>query len=257
MPDSKLSKKYTVGLACAMIVVGIGVILKQFVFHRGTVANFPPPGEAANWPCPGPKYTLSMPDSFLSGILEKDQLYTVTSNYYACNHIEKDDLVLYRFSEYAVPVVRLVKAASGDTFHVVKDAKNKRWNLEVNGELVKDGKGEVLWFGSDVPHMLSQYETAFKGRLESDLVILMSNTSPGFADSTNFGVMSLKDIVGKVEPGGNARDLAKLDIVPLPGREISSKKDPKAVSGSKTMNSESKESQQESASEEAESKENL
>lgn len=139
-----------------------------------------------------------MTDGTMAGLIEQGSTYTVFKNYYACHRVQAGDVVLYRFSSKFPPVPRIVRAVPGNKFKLVKDPSKKAWNIQVDGAtLMYEGKPH--FFGVGAPPILALYEKSFKGVLPQNVFILFSNVPPGEIDSANFGVMSLSDIIGKVD----------------------------------------------------------
>jgi signal peptidase S26 family len=150
--------------------------------------------------CPGDVYELEMPDGSMDGLLKQNQKFKVTQNWYACNPLERGDLVYYRFSTSNDPIVRVLRAIPGDEFEVLRDEKYGAWNIKVNSDMVMDkASGEPYYFGAKPTATLSLYEKANKGKLQEGDVIVLSNVPPGSNDSGLFGVANVADIVGKVE----------------------------------------------------------
>jgi hypothetical protein len=202
-------------LAIVLIVIALGLFAVRFIKFGPQVVELPRAGSPDKGACPGEKLTLKMQDEHMSGILEKDELYTVTQNYYACNKVAKDDLVLYRFSESLPPVVKTVKAVAGDTFKTNYDKVKRQWSLDINGETVKDVDGQVYYFGNENPTMIGLYEKQLKNTLAEGQLILLSSRPPGNSDSTRFGLANVIDVIGKVEKGGSG-SVVEIGLKPMP-----------------------------------------
>lgn len=140
---------------------------------------------------------MKMPDELMAGLIERDQTIFLEKGYYACNSPVPGDAAYYRYAETRDPVVKRVVAVEGDKFKVVKDAAAGRWNLEVNGELVK-GRDGVYFFGGQPPPTLSLYEKPRDGVLKKGEVILFSYVPPGREDSGFFGLASTSDLLARV-----------------------------------------------------------
>lgn len=194
-----------VGIILAFVVIAVVVLRKKPATEESIPDVQGPPAKQfsfiidANTPCPGPEIKYRMTDVSMVGLIEKDQEVDVIINYFACNPILKDQLVLYRFSGAMDPVLRKVVAVEGDTFKVQKDTKHKAWNLLVNGKIVKDRSGEPHYFGFDKPPTLSLYEAPRKGKLQKDETIVFTSQPPSEKDSGTFGLTSKADMVGLVK----------------------------------------------------------
>ncbi len=200
--------------------------------------------------CPGPEVAFNMTDVYMRGVVEEGKQVKVRLNWYACNSIERGDVVLYRYSGKFSPVIKRVVGVPGDSFHLVKDKKNKAWNLDINGKLVQSQlSAEPYFFGAEETATLILYEKPRKGKLGKGEVILFSSFPPGDRDSGLFGLISTKDVIGKVEvlhskiestenlkPGANSNGESHLN----PGGEGSGNlgpTNPALKSGTKVKNS--------------------
>jgi hypothetical protein len=141
---------------------------------------------------------FTMNDVYLQGIIEKGQKYEVILNYYKCHHIQRDDIVLYSFSQSLEPVIKKVVAVGGDNFDVTKDDQHHAWNLKVNNLIIRTPGLENYYFGSETPPTLALYIKPRRGVLKQNEVIVLSTVSPGNTDSGILGVASIRDLVGKI-----------------------------------------------------------
>jgi len=184
----------------ALLLIGLAVYKfaqRHGLGNGGINQELPPIGN--NLPCPGETITRSMEDPYMRGIIEQGQKYRVIMNYYACNPIRKGDYVLHRLSSTLEPTVKIVEGVPGDRFSLVKDKEHNAWNVVVNDDMVKRN-GKPYFFGAPTAPTMSLYEKAQKGLLQKGDIILLSSWPPGDRDSGIFGVMSVQDVLGKVEP---------------------------------------------------------
>ncbi|HEX4926314.1 MAG TPA: S26 family signal peptidase, partial [Bdellovibrionales bacterium] len=135
-----------------------------------------------------------------SGLVARGQKLKLITDWYLCHQPERGELVYYRFSSQSAPVARVVRAASGDAFHVSRDEQRGAWNLTVNGELLLGPDGTPYFFGAGPASMLAVYEKSNGGRLAEGDLIVLSNVPPGSFDSGIFGVVSRADLVGRLHP---------------------------------------------------------
>lgn len=188
--------KWLYAALVAVILIGVGIIVYFKSGHK------PPPPQiykfGKDMPCPGETLTVTMKDRFMHGIIEEGQQFKVIMNWYACNPLEKDEIVYYRISKTLDPIVKIVRARSGDKFKLVKNKAQGNWNLQVNGEYVKSGE-DNYFFGADLPPVLNLYEKPRKGILRDGELIVLSNVAPGDKDSGVFGLFNISDVMGKVE----------------------------------------------------------
>lgn len=186
--------KYLVLLLVVGILTIFWTIKKK---ERALIVNISQ--QSSSFPCPVECLTLKVDDPAMSGILEAGATVILSKNHYAYNPLKRGDLVYFRYHNEQAPVVRVVRGIAGDHFEVIKDSKGNGWNIRVNGEFLKVGKGEDLVYGS--PAFLPPLGLAAKSHnntIAADEVILLTNSSSGKFDSTLMGLLSLKDIIGKI-----------------------------------------------------------
>lgn len=147
--------------------------------------------------CPGEAIQFKMLDPYLRGLVEIDTTVDVVLNAFNCETPQREQVVLYRFSEFDDPVLRRVVGIPGDKFSVIQVEENGDWQLKINGKFVVGAKGEQYRFGSELPPPLKLAEESRKGVVGKDEVILFSSFPPGDRDSGTFGIISTIDIVGK------------------------------------------------------------
>jgi signal peptidase I len=149
--------------------------------------------------CPGKEIEFTSPDTYMRGLIGENEIVNVILNYYNCNSIERDDLVLYRYSEFDDPVIRKVVAIQGDEFHLEETPESDYgWQIYINKKKLKDIEDRDYTFGGAEKPPLALFEEQRKGVVGDGEVILLSSVRPGDKDSGYFGLVSVKDIVGKV-----------------------------------------------------------
>lgn len=135
---------------------------------------------------------------YMRDILESGKSYEALMGYYHCNPLQRNDIVLYRFSNTADPVIKIVRAVEGDRFELVQNKNIKAWNLRINGELIMY-KDQPYFFGAATKPTLGLYEKSRANVLGKDELIVLSQVPPGFDDSGIFGVINKNDIVAKIK----------------------------------------------------------
>ncbi|MGZ3791891.1 MAG: S26 family signal peptidase [Bdellovibrio sp.] len=182
--------------------IGLGLILSLLVWFskkekpkevhvRKEIYNFD------SNKCPGDTVKLKVTDPYLNGILEQYSEVKISLNLFKCKPIHRNDIVLYRYSEFKNPVLRRVVAEPGDQFSVEKDVING-WVLVVNQKPVLSFNGKPYLFGGNQAPPLKLAQNSLSGILGHDQTILFSSFPPGEKDSGVFGVISVGDVIGKV-----------------------------------------------------------
>jgi hypothetical protein len=201
-------RKYFVILVVGFGLLGVAILWSQRGPEKLPIVKGPkgnPYGDPG--PCPGEVLRRKANDPRMKGVLEPETPIQITLNFYACNPIERDDLVLFRFHFDQEPVIRMARGIPGDRFNVLPDESTGRWKIEINGKLLKLKDGSTIIFGANGTHPpLLTAARERDHRLAENEVILLSNATVGQLDSRNIGLISLYDVVGKVIPlAGSAK----------------------------------------------------
>ena len=131
----------------------------------------------------------------MEGILKDGQEVPVLQNYYACNKVERGDIVVYNFP--SSPIVKKVMGLPGDTFAI--KASGSGWNIVVNGKPLVTSDGTSYLLPDATSKMLALYATSDKGVIPPDGYMILGNVPTGSQDSTSFGLVSKTDFIGKVK----------------------------------------------------------
>ena len=135
--------------------------------------------------------------SSLSGLIEDGKTVRVLFGYYLCNEPQRGEVVLYRYAGDENPLLKVVRAVPGDTFHLVKEGNV--WQLIVNGKVLTNTQGIKYQLDEQAHRMLSLYENDYRGVIPPGALLILGNSPEGSLDSTRFGLVDKSDILGKVE----------------------------------------------------------
>lgn len=120
--------------------------------------------------------------------------------YYNCHPVEREDIVAYNYAGNVAPIIKIVKAIPGDSWHL---KKNKRgYQIIVNGRPLKNSKGERYQIPESSIQMLKLYVKDYP-ILPENTYLILGNQISGSLDSTKFGLIDKSDILGKVKRGQN------------------------------------------------------
>ena len=133
----------------------------------------------------------------LSGFLEPGAELKILVDYYKCHELGREDVIAYNYAGDNVPIVKIVKAIKGDTFHL-KQSGNC-WNILINGEITKNSQNLPYCISENGYKMLSLYENDYKNIIPKDAYLILGNLTGGSLDSTQFGLIGKTDILSKVE----------------------------------------------------------
>lgn len=132
----------------------------------------------------------------LSGLAEDGQRATVKEGYYFCNEVLRGDMVIYRYAG-TTPLIKVVSGVAGDVFALQK-VKDGQYYLLLNNQVAQNSQGRPYLLGADQHQMLSLYVRDFKGVIPKDSYLILGNLTGGSSDSTEFGLVSKTDFIGKV-----------------------------------------------------------
>lgn len=132
----------------------------------------------------------------LAGFLEPGSRVRVAFGYYACNPVTRGDVVLYRDSGDVNPLIKIVKAVAGDHFALALAEGGGK--LVVNGEVLKTTTGGVYRFSEASSRLLSLYERDYQGVVPEGAALILGNVPGGSRDSSQFGLISVDALIGKV-----------------------------------------------------------
>ncbi len=119
-------------------------------------------------------------------------------NYYECNEVERDDVVLYYYAGSSVPLIKIARGVGGDSFELVEKSESK-WHILINGKVLKNSKNDAYLISKKGYEMLSLYEKDFEKEIPGEALLLLGDNPSGTLDSTRFGFVSEKNISAKVE----------------------------------------------------------
>jgi len=134
----------------------------------------------------------------LSGVIEDGATVKILFGVYDCNPVERGDIVIYKYAGNADPIIKIIRAVSGDGFKLNKAKNGAGWNILVNGEVLKNSKGEDYIIDDRGYRLLALYERDYEGIIPDGGYLILGNLSSGSTDSTQFGLVAKGGILGKV-----------------------------------------------------------
>ncbi|MBC7397995.1 MAG: hypothetical protein H7333_11180 [Bdellovibrionales bacterium] len=195
-----MNKKITLGVLALAIAI-LAVILMRSANKGGEDAGntFVDEQKRMSGPCPGTTEIIEMKDSAMPKSMPVGKKFKLLPNWYTCHEVKQGDLVYFRFSSSIDPVVRKVAGVPGKDFKLIQNKKDKNWNIEIDGDLLKDPGKDAHFFGSEHQTLIGLYEKSNKGKLMPRNYLVFSEESPGEKDSGTLGVVNSDDFLGKVE----------------------------------------------------------
>jgi len=132
----------------------------------------------------------------LSPFIKAGDAVQVLFDYYKCNNVKRDDIVLYSFSGNESPLIKIIKGIPGDKFKLRQTEGG--WHILINKEILKNSEGVPYLVSGKRYEMLALYEKDYKGEIPAGAYLLLGNIFSGAVDSTRFGLISKEDILGKI-----------------------------------------------------------
>ncbi len=134
--------------------------------------------------------------SSLEPLVKNGEIIEVLFGYYNCYPIKRNDIILYSYYGNKNPIIKIVKGIPGDKFSLKKT--NNRWYILINGEILKNSQNQPYILDERGYKILSLYEKDYKGIIPEDTYLILGNLFQGSLDSSYFGLVGKKDILGKV-----------------------------------------------------------
>ncbi len=146
--------------------------------------------------CPVVYRTETVRGVSLSGLIENNDQVKIATGYYACHSAQRDDLVIYRDAGNTNPLIKIAKGVAGDTFAVALAEGGAK--IFINGEALKTTAGIVYRLSPASYKLLSRYEQDYHGVIPAESLLILGNLPGGSRDSSQFGLVSQKSLIGKV-----------------------------------------------------------
>lgn len=175
------------GIACILYVVASNL----YKAHQRSLFG--------NLDCVKENQSVTVNDDFMASRFKKGEAVTVAINFYNCNEVKRNDLVLFQFSEQIAPVLRIVRGLPGDHYALEPSPDDKqKWGLAINGEKILAPDGKPFLLSSESVPPLKTYELSRRGVLMPDEYIILATEPPGLSDSTNLGLIHKASLIGRV-----------------------------------------------------------
>jgi signal peptidase I len=133
----------------------------------------------------------------LAPLIDSGQEVEVLFGYYDCYPVCKEEVSLLKYAGNETYLIKIIKGLPGDEFKLVKN--NRRWNLYINGSILKNSEGKEYFLSERDHQMLSLYERDYNNKIPKNVYLVLGNKETGSLDSTRFGLIDKSNIVAKVE----------------------------------------------------------
>lgn len=177
----------------SLLFVFLGIVLVIFLlfFYKSSNSNI-----SHDKSCITNNSEKTVRGASLTGIVESGECIVILENYYNCNSVKRDEVIAYEYAGNKDPIIKIIKAIPGDTFHTGKT--DNGWSILINEEILKNSKNEPYILNEKKRKMISLYENDYNGVMPEDVYLLLGNITTGSLDSTKFGLVGKKNIIGKV-----------------------------------------------------------
>lgn len=143
----------------------------------------------------------------LSGLVSPGEIISLELGYYDSQPVKRLDLVAYAYRGAHNPIVKIVKGLPGDKFEV--ESMEDGCTIHINSGVLKNSLGDSYRFSVRACDMLRLYERDFSSVIPRNSYLVLGNLQTGSQDSSRFGLISGKDILGRVER--TFREAAQVD----------------------------------------------
>jgi len=138
----------------------------------------------------------SMSPMFLDG-----QKIKIFQDYYNNHSIKKrGDVVLVKYSRNNNLLLKIIKGIPNDSFSLLETGReDNKWNILINGEIVKNSIGYEYVIGGHKYKMLKSYVDDYKGKIPKNAYLVLGDNLDSSIDSTVFGLIDFSNIITKVD----------------------------------------------------------
>ncbi len=184
-------------MGIAIFVFALGQKLQKQVFSYQQIKKIPK-NQNNNQQCEINIEKRIVRGSSLEPLIKNGQEIKILLNYYQCNQIKRNDIVLYSYAGNSAPLIKIVKGIPGDSFRIIETGKGG-WYILINGEILRNFENKPYLISDRRKfNLLRIYEKSYQGKIPEGAYLLLGNLIYGSLDSTQFGFVEKKDIIGKV-----------------------------------------------------------
>jgi len=122
------------------------------------------------------------------------------ADYYDCHSLSAGDAVAYHWAGNPdAPIVKIVKAVAGDRWRMELAPAQNAYQIEVNGQWLKNYAGELYQIPEKNAKLLLLYADSYP-EIPEGACLILGNVVRGSDDSVKFGLASQKNIAGRINP---------------------------------------------------------
>ncbi len=132
--------------------------------------------------------------SSMTGIVESGGKVIVLENYYQCHPIQRNEIIIYQHPN-GQRLIKVVKALPQDSWSLKE--KDSGYQIVVNNQVLTNAQQIPYLIPKEKSAVLRLYTKDYPTIPENTYLILGNNIE-GSLDSTRFGLVDKKEIIGKV-----------------------------------------------------------
>ncbi len=132
--------------------------------------------------------------SSMTDLINQGEKVKILFGFYDCNEIRREDVVAYDYKGNSNLIIKSVKGLPGDNFKI----NEKDGLLVINDIAVLNNQGESYFLDDQDKKMLKLYERDYRGKIPPETYLILGNLASGSTDSTRFGLVGRKELVGEV-----------------------------------------------------------
>jgi len=130
----------------------------------------------------------------MSGIVESGEKIKVLENYYQCHPVQRNDIIIYQHPN-GQRLIKIVKALPKDKWQLKEEEDG--YQILVNDQILTNAQQVPYFIPKERSAILKLYVRDYPVIPENTYLIL-GNKIEGSLDSTRFGLIDKKEIIGKV-----------------------------------------------------------
>lgn len=132
--------------------------------------------------------TIVVEGSSMSPLIRDVEELIEQVGYYNCNQVQRGDVITYNYSGNENLLIKQIKAVENDTF----EYRNKK--IYINNQTLKNSVGDEYVIDSK---MLKLYADSYP-IIPKDTYLILGDNTKSSLDSSEFGLVDISDIVGRV-----------------------------------------------------------
>ncbi len=147
--------------------------------------------------CPIETETRTVRGKSMTGLVEENANIKILKGYYNCHKVQRGDLIALSYAGNDNPLLKTIKGIPGDKLDLKND--KEKWQIEIDGQIVVNSEQKTYELGEKEKEMLALYIKDYQGKIPPNAYLVLGNLVEGSIDSTRFGLIDKKEILGKAE----------------------------------------------------------